>query len=246
VSRTSQRTPPSEALVFGQAFEDLVYGLPIHDRYAVKPEGMSFATKDGKAWKADAEASGKPIISRDDYDAMVAMRDSLRENGTAMRMIEMCCKQTTFRCDYPGTPGLQSRPDWDSTEGCLDSGYQPFTLDLKSTISLAKLTSGRGVHEHGYHAQAAIAAETIARHGLARPASFLLAVEKSAPYRSQVIEVTDEWIQLGWGWCERQLERLAGHYASGDWPRTDREVVRLPPVQAWMYGVNETMGEDEV
>ncbi len=245
VQRTARRDPPSAALVFGQAFEDLVYGMPIHGRFSVKPSGMSFAKVDGKAWKIAAEASGKPIISQDDYDAMTAMRDSLRENATAMDMIAACRPQTTFRCDYAGTPGLQSRPDWESAGGCLESGYQPFSLDLKSTISLGKLASGRGVAEYHYHAQAALVAETMVRNGMPYPRTFLLAVEKVAPYRSQVIEITRDWLTVGWAWCGRQLDKLAGHYESGSWPRVEREMVQLPPVPAWVAMAGMDDNEDE-
>lgn len=245
VTRKATRPPPSEALAFGLAFEDLVYGLPIHERYNIKPAGMSFAKVDGKAWKIAAEANGNPIISSDDYDAMVVMRDSLRENEAAMRMIAACHSQTTFTCDHRGTPGLQSRPDWDSETGCVDTGFEPFTLDLKSTISLSKLASGRGVAEFSYHAQAAIAAHCIERNTHVRPRSYLLAVEKVAPYRSQVLEVTPDWITVGWDWCERQLDKLAGHYASGEWPRVEREMIALPPVPAWVASAGMDDNEDE-
>lgn len=245
VTGKATRTPPTEALVFGQSFEDLVYGKPIHELYMVKPAGMSFAEKEGKAWKKDAVATGKEIITQGDYDAMVCMRDSLRENETAMRMIGACRAQTTFTSEYEGTPGLQSRPDWESATGCIDSGYAPFALDLKSTISLAKLASGRGVAEYGYNNQAAMVVEGFERNGLGYPRCFLLAVEKTAPYRSQVIEITPDWLTVGWQWCERQLEKIAGHYESNDWPRVEREKIALPPVPAWVAMAGMDDNDDE-
>lgn len=243
VTRTSPPAPKTDALVFGQCFEDLVYGLPIHERYSVKPAGMSFAKVDGKAWKIAAEATGKPIITQDDYDAMVAMRDALLENETAMRMIAACQSQTTYTCEYDGTPGLQARPDWASHEGCIESGFDPFTLDLKSTIKLSQLANGRAVASYGYHSQAAVGRHCMRQNGIDRVRCFLLAVEKIGPYRSQVIEVTPDWTEIGWLWCDRQLSRLATHYRTNDWPRVESEMVALPPVPEWV--ANAAMGEEE-
>jgi hypothetical protein len=245
VTRKTAREAPSDAFVFGQAFEDLVYGLPIHERYSIKPEGMSFAKVDGKAWKIAAEASGKPIITHEDAEAMSAMRESIRENETAMRMIAACTAQTSFTADYVGTPGIQARPDWWSSAGVLESGFEPFTLDLKSTIGLAKLTSGRGVADYGYHCQAAMAAMAIALNGIRPPRAFLLAVEKVAPYRSQVVEVTPDWIDAGWAWCQRNLDRLRVHYASGEWPRVTQELVALPSVPAWVVSAGDVDEQED-
>lgn len=36
-------------------------------RYVCKPDGMSFATKEGKAWKADAEAAGLTIVDATEW-----------------------------------------------------------------------------------------------------------------------------------------------------------------------------------
>jgi hypothetical protein len=245
VTRKAPRPAPSDAFLFGQAFEDLVYGLPIGERYAVKPEGMIFAKVDGKAWKTAAEASGKLTITHDDAQAMDAMRESIRENDTAMRMIKACVAQTSFIAPYGGTPGIQARPDWWSSTGLAESGFRPFTLDLKSTIGLAKLASGRGVADYGYHSQAAMAAECAVRNGVESPACFLLAVEKVAPYRCQVVEITPEWLAVGWTWCERQLEKLRAHYATGDWPRVTSEIVALPPVPAWAASASEIEDQED-
>ncbi len=244
VTNKYPKAPDTEALVFGRCFEDLVYGLPITDSFIMKPEGMSFATKEGKAWRAEAEATGKAIVAADDFEAMQMMRESLLENETAMAMIRACEKQTTFRCEYEGTPGLQSRPDWDSASGCLESGYAPFTLDLKSTQTLQKITSGRGIVEYLYHAQAAICQYT-ARKNQRDVRCYLLAVEKVMPYRAQVVEVTPDWLAVGWQWCERQLEKLAKHYATNEWPRVTQEMVELPPVPEWATRVDSANDDEE-
>lgn len=243
VSRSTPDEPDSEALVFGQVLEDLVQGRGLdREQYAVKPDGLSFATKEGKAWRAAQQAAGKSIVGSDDMQRMDSMRESLGDNETALEMIRVCKAQATLRCDYAGTPGLQARPDWLSDVGCLTSGYAPFSLDLKSTRSLAKLANGRGVLEFGYHCQAAIVRRLLEANGMRGVRFYLLACEKALPFRCQVIEMPQEWLDAGWRWCERQLSKLARHYETNNWPRVEQELIQLPPPPAW---IDESQDEEE-
>lgn len=244
VSRTSADEPDSDAFAFGRVLEDLVQGRGLdRNAYAVKPDGMSFANKEGKAWRAAQQADGKAIIVADDMQRMESMREALADNETALEMIRVCKAQPTIRCDFPPTPGLQARPDWLSLEGCLSSGYAPLVLDLKSTRSLAKIATGRGVIEYGYHVQAAIVRKLLESSGVLDARFFLLACEKALPFRCQVVEVTSEWLDAGWRWCERQLGKLAGHFERNEWPRVERELVALPPPPPWID--SDVSSEDE-
>lgn len=235
VSRTSAEEPDSDALVFGRVLEDLVQGRGFDGaEYVVKPEGMTFATKEGKAWRAAQQAAGKSIVSADDMQRMSSMREALADNETALDMIRACKAQPTLTAEYAGTPGIQARPDWLSADGCLASGYAPFSLDLKSTRSLAKLANGRGVIEYGYHCQAGLVRRLLEANGVRGSRCFLMACEKAIPFRCQVIEVTPEWLDAGWRWCERQLSKLAKHYQANEWPRVSQELVQLPPPPAWI------------
>lgn len=238
VSRTSSGFESSEAQIFGQRFENLLCDQEELDgRFAIKPEGMSFATVDGKAWRA--AQVGKTIVKAEDVEAMNGMRESFLENESAVALVRAAKLQATIRAPYAGTPGIQSRPDWLLLDGCPLTGYEPATIDLKTTISLAKMVSGRGVLDYAYHAQGALCRETLRCNGIAAR-SYLIACEKVKPYRCQVIEVTTPWLDCGWQWCERQLGRLAVHYASGDWPRVERELVQLGEPPPWASRVDDS------
>lgn len=234
---TNRRREPNqtEAMLFGQAFEDMLQRpREWSSLYAVKPAGMKFSTKEGKAWK---ESCKLPVLAEEDVEKMREMVESIEENETALALMRASEQQVTLRSDsWSPIPGLQSRPDYFSSDGCLESGFQPFTLDLKSTIILNKLTSGRGVIQHGYHRQAAIARElmptSLSRH-------FLLAVEKCTPHRCQVIEVGCDWLDAGWRWCEAALARLAKCYETGEWPRVEQEMVSLPDCPPWAAEVDD-------
>jgi hypothetical protein len=245
VTRTTPPSESTEAQVMGQLFEDIVQGRSFdRDAYAVKPDDMTFATKIGKAWKAEQLAAGKRIVTGDDLADMEEMRVALEENDAAVQLIRGCHKQVTLTVDCAGTPeGLAARPDWVSFDGCALSGFSAYSLDLKTTIALRKLTNGRGVLEWGYHSQAALVRHLMRAHGRTDTVHFLLACEKKRPYRCQVIAIPPAWLDLGWQWCERQLSKLTKHYASGSWPRVDSEIVELPPPPTW--AAEDVQDEDE-
>lgn len=228
VTRTSPPLPSKEHQIFGQAFEDLLCEPDtIRQKYALKPKDMTFSTKEGKAWRAEQEAAGRKIIKEGELDAMYGMRQAFFENETAVAMVRAARQQATIRAPYAGTPGLQARPDWLCLEGCAATGFEPYSLDLKTTAKLPSLTSGRSVADLRYDCQASIVRETLRLEGH-HIRSFLLACEKSAPYRCVVIELPPAWTGLGWAWAERQLARLAVHYRTNEWPRVPAELVRLP------------------
>jgi hypothetical protein len=232
----TRSTPPyasTEAQIFGQAFEDLVCEPPavFASRYAFKPEGMTFTTKEGKAWRSAMRLAGKDIITVDEKADLYNMRESLWENETALSMIRNADTQVTFRGPYAGTPGIQARPDYYSAKGCAFTGFRPFTIDLKTTIHFSRMQNGRGVAEYRYHVQAAIARQAA---NIPELACYLLIVEKCSPYRCQVIALGDAWLDAGWRWADRQLQKLARHYATDTWPRTESEAAALPPPPPWI------------
>jgi hypothetical protein len=239
VARTSQPSEDSEALTFGALFEDIIQGRGFDKTaYVVKPEGMTFKTKEGKAWRKEALDAGKRIVTGDELADMEAMREALEENETAIALIRDCQKQVTLQAPYAGVPGLISRPDWMSVDGCPLSGFAPYSVDLKSTMTLAKLASGRGVIDYRYDAQAAIVRRLMRQLlGTSDTQHFLLACEKRSPFRCQVIAFTPDWLDVGWQWCERHLTRLATHYERGSWPRVDSEMIALPPPPPWAMDV---------
>jgi hypothetical protein len=244
VTGKAKSDPDTDAKVFGQIFEDAVNGVPVDmSRYVLKPEGMEFRSKENKKWRDDHLAAGCFIVEPDDLERMHSMQESLRGNETALDLLRGAKAQGTLRMSYPGVPGLQSRPDWINLIGPLTSGYTQATIDLKTCISINGMSSGRDVQKWSYHVQAAIVRELVRAVTGNDVRCYLLAVEKSLPFRCQVVEVTPEWLDAGWRWCERQLGKLAGHFERNEWPRVERELVALPPPPPWIE--NDNVSEDE-
>jgi len=217
----------------GQAFEHFLFEPGLFEaEVAVKPEGFDGRTKAGKEWNRANE--NKLTIDHDAMRSFEWMRGAVESHGTAKAMIDACEQQVTFRGQLPGlTFETQARPDLVSFEGCKETDFEPFTLDLKTTLTLDKLTSGRGVIEFGYHTQVGMfdlhirntedRTEGPLRH-------YLLAVEKQMPHRAMVIQLSPTFVAKGRFWCQEQLVSLGEHIDSDHWPLTiEDEIVLEPP-----------------
>jgi len=76
----------TEAMLMGTLFHKAILQPGEFNEFclmslAVKPEGMSFATKEGKAWKAEAEMKNQKIISSEGLNKVGAMTASLQANS---------------------------------------------------------------------------------------------------------------------------------------------------------------------
>jgi hypothetical protein len=230
----------TKAFLAGRAFEDALQRPSEYTaRYVAKPEGMSFATKDGKAWRAEQEAKGLSIVEGDDARAIGALIETLDSCHTAKSLMAAATQQVTVLHDrverWPSVPGLQSRPDWLCLDGSAASEWCPYALDLKTTRTLPELSSGRSIVKYGYHRQAAMVRLCLQLEGVDVSGFryLLLGAEKQFPYRWQVIEVPSALIDVGQRWCEAQLDRLAEHYDTGEWPLVENDVV-VADVPAWL------------
>jgi len=234
VQRTAQRDESSDAQVIGQALEDRIQ-VPAEykARYVVRPDGMDGRTKEGKVWAADVKARGLVVLSADDANMIEEMVTAIFENEAAAELVRNAKPQPTITMDYAGLPGVASRPDWFSESGCALTGFRPYVLDLKSTLTLTKLTSGRGIAEYGYHQQFGLCTYALAKNGFVDVPVYLLAAEKCRPHRAQVVQLDETWLSAGWDWCARQLSKLAKHYQANEWPRVDAEMV-VSKAPAWL------------
>ena len=226
--------PKTEALILGQAFEDylsdnlaqeLATGLSedFQSRYAIKPEGFNGRTKDGKAWLATMRATGTPVIGQDDVEMFERMMESIKELPGVWELLQGAQPQLSYRVDYPGIPGLQSRPDWTLPDNPLLGIAH---VDLKTCLDLDGID--KAITTFGYHTQAACVRMTTRVDGY-----FLLAVEKSFPNRAQLVHLSDDFIQLGERWVERQLGGIRACYESNTWPRVI-EPTRVAHPPMWL------------
>lgn len=96
-SSLNPNRPPNKetaAKNFGTLVHEVILENP--DKVlAVKPEGMSFATKAGKAWKAEIIESGATILTPDEGRTLAMIVEACRRSGVS-KMIEGSIPEVTY------------------------------------------------------------------------------------------------------------------------------------------------------
>lgn len=219
-------------LDYGTAFETLLQrgGDTFAETVMVAPPGHDGRTVQGKAWKAAADASGKPIIDQQDYRDMLVMSERVRESPY-WPLIEVCTQQATLRGHAYGVR-IQARPDWLCLDGHEQTGFRPFTIDLKTSKDLNDLSSREGVISLGYHTQSAITRRLMRAYLEGRGEDpetdhYLFVVEKCYPHRNALLRLNPEVLDYGDVYLEKYGQKLAACIASDTWPYALPEIIEI-------------------
>lgn len=222
----------TRALDYGTAFEALFQrgGGAFADSVLVEPVGFDGRTVQGKAWKAAADVSEKPIISWDDYQAMLVMAGRARQSPWSP-LLEASAQQATLRGHAYGLT-IQARPDWLCIEGHEMTGFRPFSVDLKTTKDLTDLSTREGVVSLGYHTQSAITRRLMRAYLEERGEDpetdhYLFVVEKCYPHRNALLRLNPEVLDYGDLYLEKHGPRLARCIAENHWPVALPEVIDI-------------------
>ena len=204
-------------------------------RYIAKPEGMSFATKDGRAWKA-SQPDGVIIVPPDWIAIAQDCCAAVANHATANRMLqsEGCRSQVTLRHALPSGITLQSRPDYLAlNEATMDGWY----IDLKKTDDLDAF--GRKAIDYGYHRQLALAQWLAARAGY-RIAAYLLAVEWQRGARARLFRMPEACLEYGWREVKDTVDEIAQRFTDDDWSDDHDGDVDELEVPHWMMAKLES------
>lgn len=213
----------TDALVFGQALEDLVQlgGDVFASRYAVRPAHLKGNTKAGQQWKA--AQGGRICLTDDQYQLMLEMAASLRTCDKGIALTNGCDQQVTLRGEVFGLR-MQARPDWLHLS---DLGV--WLVDLKTTRDLNEFLrrDGPAVVRFGYHTQAALMRKLLAANGYEDATVYLFVVEKQLKPRRACFRVPDDYL----AWADKLLEaecaKLKACMDAGVYPNGPDEIITL-------------------
>ena len=192
--------------------------------FASKPKGMSFVSKEGKAWKAANKE--KTIISAEFAEDLKIIEQKFLDSPAAKYYEAEGDVEKSFFWDIAGNDrGGKCRPDWISKD-------RKTIVDLKTTISAAKKSFQRSVMNYGYHISAAWYMWGVELATGVKPEEFIwVAIEKKAPFGIGVYKADTELLQYGSELCEEALIKI------NEWDRTNYypshtegvESIGLPP-----------------
>jgi hypothetical protein len=234
---------PTPAMEMGTALHALsLDGEAAFDKgYIKKPDGLSLATKEGKAWKA--EVGRKKVLSSggkdDPWGSVQGMNESLKRlqwfNPSQDDYIKY--NEVSIYWDWMGVK-CKARLDRVAIEEGL-------VLDLKTTDTVEPDLFLKKVIGLGYDFQAAYYAKA-AEVAFGKPFKFLfVAVERKAPYTVDIFEATPDMMEEAMYKCEKALKTYALCQENNSWPNRD-PIVRQLDYPSWYnrVRVEETPQED--
>jgi hypothetical protein len=181
-------------------------------RYVVKPDGMSFSTKEGKAWKAaqtlqvvDAEAMAR---AKAQAAAVRAVPD------LAALLAEGYGEASCFWIDDETGELCKCRPDWTSP-----AGDGVILTDGKTCRDASPEGFGRAIWNLGYHLAAAWYSDGFEKATGLRVHGFVFAaVESEWPHVAMPYMLGDDVLAAARRENRRLLNRYAECKRTGVWP----------------------------
>lgn len=216
-------TAAHTAILEPNAFEDQVFRGPDDRR--------------GNKWKDAAEfaaSEGKMILTSGDYDAVLALRDTVHADAWINSIItggKPVIEASGYTIDEVTGELVRVRPDFYRE----DLGI---ILDLKTTTSAHPDAFARSVVDYGYHAQEAIYSDTWRALGKPVDGFVFLAVEKKSPYAKGVYELPPSIVEEGRALMRQALDTYASCRANDSWPAYGDGVQELS-FKRWAYRLTE-------
>ena len=198
----------------------ILEGKDLRDLYAIKPAGMSFATKEGKAWR---DAQTLPILKEEDANMIPQAAQKITENPHAAHILKQCQHRET---PIFGTiMGVQCKALLD----CHGTDGVAWVInDLKTSTDASQKGFAKSVINFDLDLQAAFYCTLLANiEGLETPPFFVwTAVEKAAPFANAVY-TAEQWMESGMRKLERVMDLYKECVSSGEWPMPYRGINQL-------------------
>lgn len=190
--------------------------------YVVRPEGMVFTTKEGKEWKA---AQTKPVITQDEYQTILGMRDSVNAHPAVKRVLANAKTEVSLFASAEDGVLRKARID-----ALPESGN--VIVDIKSCQSADPDMMAKSVVSYRYDVQAAYYLDLCALLGLDKSEFLFVCVEKQPPFAVAVYALDQDAIAWGRKQYQRDLAAVKHCMAEDHWPSFTQDITTLA-LPAW-------------
>lgn len=189
----------TDALAFGSLVHSVVLEEElISELYAVAPK-VDRRTKGGKQEWEDFQRvnADKTVVKQEDFDAAVAMRNSVRSHPAAAALFKrpnQVIEGTAIWNDEESGIDCKARLDCYIPAKARSA---PTIVDLKTTIDASPEGFAKSVAKWGYHLQQAFYLDGLAQVENRHAKFIFIAVEKTPPYAVGVYIIDDEAEETG-------------------------------------------------
>ncbi len=207
----------TRAMRMGSAAHCMILEGPraFSQRYWVKPGTYTNDKGEEKGWNGNSSLckaleeeqrkAGRTPMTPDEAETLVAMREAVRSNPDAVRLLSVGTPELAIRRPFPSLGlDIQGRLDWWNP----DVGV---VVDLKTIECLDDLK--RDVERRGYYRQLAHYRHLAAEEFACDVRCAIIGVEKSEPNRCAVYFLREDYLAIGDAY---NLATLAGIKAAGD------------------------------
>ena len=229
-------------------FGTLLHSLVLLGRadFHVKPDDMTFASKDGKAWR-DAHAD-KPILKSETASKLQAMASAILRHPHAAPLFGKGHSEVSMFGTHKETGlAIKGRADW---VGEMPHGKHRI-VDIKTCEDASNSGFAKSIASYRYHVQAAMYLELANQNGLQCDDFYFIAIEKGEVPLINVRLLKSDAVELGKVTLDAQLRELKACMESGVWPDYSgaSAVPQLIDLPQWSYTDNsgcELIGAEEI
>lgn len=205
---------PTDSMKLGTAVHKMILEPESFEScYAFAPECYKRSKEEKAIWaaaQAAADSSHKKLITKDDYDTAVAMRDSLFSNIELRGLLR---DGVAERACFGNLLGVHAK--------ALLDYYRPQhheIVDLKSTKCASLKQFERDVRNYRYHWQAAWYVDLVKTITGEEPTFKIVAVENVEPYCSAVFEINFDLLAIARWEIQQTVDTIKRCMDTGIWP----------------------------
>lgn len=205
-------------LIFGSAFHKAVLEPEtFNDEFAILPNDIDRRTKAGKDTYNNflLENVGKDILTVEDYNTIVAMKNAVESNSYARALLNGVREQSIYYVDDLTGIACKVRPD------CRKEIKDRIVIvDLKSCKSAAPEDFMRDVVKYSYDLQVAMYKNGVAKTfgvPIDKIDFVFIAIEKKAPYLMGIYEASEDIYNRGDACYRKYLGTLKQCRETNDW-----------------------------
>lgn len=205
---------PTPAMVLGSAIHSAILEPDLFPLEYVANPGIERRSNAGKAEYAafEAENKGKTVLSDDDFQTCLSMRDAVHMHPVAAGLFTGGnAEQSFYAIDEETGELMKCRTDYMHGNGMI--------VDLKSTEDASQTGFSKSAGNFRYDVQVAWYHGVLdAAYGEHNPVFAFVAVEKSKPHALGIYYATPIDIEIALKAARADFLRIVEHKRSGLWP----------------------------
>lgn len=221
---------PTDAMLLGSLVDAMILDPDALGAFEAKPEGMSFATRDGKAWRDDPARAGRIIVPHATWTTAATIAGTVaRKLGFTVPRDE-CQVAVQWGDDAP----CKGRIDWLAGEAIYD-----LKVTRHATPDMGAAAWRMGwMHQLAWYRAGCRATDGVTRAGR------IIAVSPDPPHYVHLAEVKPDVLDLLEIENARTVAELERHERNAHWPTTpDTYALIEPPAWAWEMTLHEAEEE---